>query len=136
MTHELPFAFALDHSKGHCRTFQTGRGPLEVVYPMDYGHILGLINPEDGEEVDVFRGTGGPHWGRFLKGSDVSGVWKPDEHKWFIDCDGPTLLELTAFWEAQARDLIRNIVIFTDTHHLRRVAADAIRHVGAHPGSA
>ena len=83
----------IDRPAGHEKTFLVGSRELTVRYPLDYGYVAGLINPEDGEPADIFVGSGGPYCGRYMKGAVIDGIWAPDEHKWFT---GLTLSELEA----------------------------------------
>jgi hypothetical protein len=73
----------IDRPKGFEKTFRTSSGPVKAVYPLDYGYYKGLINPQDKEEADVFVGSGGPRFGRYMKGNMTSGTWRPDEFKWY-----------------------------------------------------
>lgn len=76
-------SIVIDRPKGFKKTFPTKNGPLEATYPLDYGYYADHINPQDGEGADVFVGSGGPRYGRFMKGQTLTGTWQPDEHKWY-----------------------------------------------------
>jgi hypothetical protein len=126
-------AFVVDRPAGFEHVFATPTGKRTFVYPVNYGHIADLVNPEDGDEVDVFLGTGGCCWGRFQKGKIVDGVWSPDEHKWFAHCSIAELYAILKFWNLQSLDLIRDLMTMTADvdDHLGLIAEDACAYVGA-----
>jgi transcription initiation factor TFIIIB Brf1 subunit/transcription initiation factor TFIIB len=115
-------AHTFDRPKGTKKTFETPDGKREVTYPVDYGYFDDIFNPEDGEEADVFVGNG-DLCGRFMKGDNLSGEWKPDERKWYI---GLTPEEFRGVMDMYRNDgesgelpsLIRDHVRFDDVRHL------------------
>jgi hypothetical protein len=125
--------FRMEHGAGSSRIFTVAGEDIRVTYPLDYGEIRGLVNPEDGDDVDVFVGNGGPYWGRFHKGQVINGVWHADEHKWFADCDAGDLANLIKFWSDQDHRLLRDLAVFTDDDEapLQCVVDDATAYIGA-----
>lgn len=107
----------IDRPKGFKKTFHTQKGPMEMEYPLDYGYFDGVINPQDGEGADVFMGSGGETGlhGKFMKGKDLTGVWEPDEHKWYSGLTAPEHSNLMAWWASQNPTLVRDDQRF-DTH--------------------
>lgn len=100
----------IDRPKGFKKTFHTPQGPVEKEYPLDYGFFEGVVNPQDNEGADVFVGTGGDKGlhGRFMKGNNLEGAWKPDEHKWYTGLTAPEHQALMAWWAEQSKDLVRD----------------------------
>ena len=98
---------AIDRPKGFRKSFYTQKGPLELPYPVDYGYFEDVINPEDDEPADVFVGTG-TRSGRFMKGNDTTGVWQPDERKWYHNLSDQEYDAVMKFWSDQHPTLIRN----------------------------
>ena len=106
---------AIDRPKGYKKTFLTSGGKKELIYPLDYGYFKGVVNPQDQEEADVFTGSGGPHYGRFMKGNMTTGTWQPDEHKWYHGLNDEELKLLHDWWAtAHDKDLIRDWTPFQD----------------------
>lgn len=108
----------IDRPKGYRKVFQTLQGPVTQEYPVDYGYFNDLINPDDNEELDVFVGSGGPHYGRFMKGRTLSGTWEPDERKWYHGLDDAELAAVMAFFEDQDGDLLRDKQTFKTPEEL------------------
>jgi len=108
------YPISIDRPKGHLKTFQTPNGPVEKAYPVDYGYFNNFINPDDNEELDIFRGSGGPHRGRFMKGKNLSGKWEPDERKWYSDLTDEELEAVKAMFTEQSPDLLQDYQSFDD----------------------
>ena len=109
----------IDRPKGYQKTFNTSKGKITQTYPMDYGYYKGMINPEDQEDVDLFVGTGGPHYGRFHKGNMTTGTWQPDEHKYYHGLTTDELGQLKNWWaEGHDTGLIRDWTSFKDRQEL------------------
>lgn len=102
----------IDRPKGFEKVFPTPDGPVTRKYPVDYGYLLGLKNPEDGEEPDVFFGSGGPLFGRFMKGQNLDGTWKPDETKWYHGCTAEELAAVKELFTSQSPGLLQDFVAF------------------------
>lgn len=103
----------IDRPKGYVKSFPTPTGPVQKAYPVDYGYLHGLVNPDDGEPADVFLGSGGPHYGRFMKGKNLSGVWEPDERKWYAGLTDTELAAVRELFESQSKGLLRDHVSLT-----------------------
>ena len=101
----------IDRPKGFKKTLPTQQGPVEYTYPVDYGYFPHLTNPDDNEGLDVFVGQAGPHYGRFMKGTDLSGEWKPDERKWFARLSDQELAAVKAMYPVS---LLKDHQTFTD----------------------
>lgn len=108
----------IDRPRGFKKTFQTRQGRMELEYPLDYGYFDGTVNPQDGDGADVFVGSGGPLHGRFMKGTDLTGVWQPDEHKWYTGLTPEEHAGLMAWWARQNPDLVRDDTRFADAEAL------------------
>jgi hypothetical protein len=108
------YPISIDRPKGHLKTFQTPNGPVEKAYPVDYGYFNNFINPDDNEELDIFRGSGGPHRGRFMKGKNLSGKWEPDERKWYSDLTDDELEAVKTMFTSQSPDLLKDFQSFDD----------------------
>jgi hypothetical protein len=119
-----PHTVVIDRPKGFAKTFRTLRGPEVSIYPVDYGYVVGVINPDDGSEMDLFLGAGhGTRYGRMMKGTTLEGDWRPDEHKWFARLTDAEFDEMMEFWNGQDPDLCRDVVEFADeVEFLREVA--------------
>jgi hypothetical protein len=86
---------------------------MKKKYPVDYGYFPGVINPEDGEEADVFVGTG-RLCGRFMKGRNLTGTWVPDERKWYVNLTPEQLQAVRELFTVPSPDLLRDEVEFPD----------------------
>ena len=95
----------IDRPKGTIKSFMTGAGKVTRTYPTDYGYLENVINPQDKEEADVFVGNSGPLHGRFMKGTDVTGKYQPDEYKWYKSL---TPEELASVEDFLGKHIIRN----------------------------
>jgi hypothetical protein len=109
----------IDRPKGFKKTFHTQSGKKEMTYPIDYGYFKGHINPEDKEGLDVFVGSGGPHYGKFMKGKFKDKQWAPDEHKYYHGLTHPEFKSLTD-WYNNEHDpgLTRDWTTFKDKNEL------------------
>lgn len=113
----MSFEFVIDRPKGYKKTFHTEKGPIDVTYPLDYGYIKGLSNPEDNEDLDVFVGSDPANsglCGKYMKGKYVNGRWAPDEHKYYLGMKPAELLTMLKFWDNMDPGLIKNHVRFND----------------------
>lgn len=108
----------IDRPRGFKKIFQTPRGPEEQTYPVDYGFFSNVINPDDDEELDVFVGSGGPNYGRFMKGKTLSGTWEPDEHKWYSGLTDDEYSQVTQFFTGQDPTLLRDYRKFKDVKEM------------------
>lgn len=124
-TSDIVVGVAVDRPKGHTRRYRDGDREVVETFPTDHGRLRGLINPEDGEEIDVFVGSGGAHCGRFRKG---------DEHMWFLDCTPAEVSSLTTFWGDihAVRDLLNIDFMGPYRAQLAFVLGDALVKVGAY----
>lgn len=104
----------IDRPKGFQMEFATPEGPVTKGYPVDYGYFQNYINPEDEEELDVFVGSGGPRYGRFMRGRNLSGSWQPDERKWYSGLTDEELEAVKQMFTAQDPELLRDYVDFPD----------------------
>lgn len=109
----------IDRPKGFRKVFPTPGGPVTRSYPVDYGYFDGIINPDDGEGADVFVGDGSLN-GRFMKGKNLSGIWEPDERKWFMNLTPEQLAAVKEMFTSQSPDLLRDEVQFADEAELAR----------------
>lgn len=125
----------VDRPKGFEKTFQTPRGPEVSKYPVDYGYLKGLINPDDNEDLDVFFGSGGPHFGRFMKGKTLSGTWEPDERKWYHGLTDEELEQVRQFYTGQDPTLLQDDVKFdTEEDWLADASSVAKKNASAFSG--
>lgn len=108
------YPVVIDRPLGTKKTFQTPGGPLETSYPTDYGYLDGLINPDDGEGLDVFVGSGGSRFGRFMKGNTLEGDWRPDERKWYHGLTDDEHAAVRGFYDQQDPTLLRDEQEFPD----------------------
>lgn len=108
----------IDRPKGYKKTFQTQQGPVDSIYPLDYGYFEGVINPQDNEEADVFVGSGGNRHGRYMKGTDLTGEWQPDEHKWYTGLTDDEHAAMMNWWGEQNADLVRDDTPFENPESL------------------
>jgi inorganic pyrophosphatase len=108
----------IDRPKGFKKVFQTQHGPVTDTYPVDYGYFADLINPDDDEELDVFVGSNGPHYGRFMKGQNLTGSWLPDERKWYSGLTDEELAAVKYPFQGQDPDLLQDFVEFKDEKEL------------------
>lgn len=113
-----PYTAVIDRPKGFEKTFPTPTGGKKITYPVDYGYLSGLINPDDNEDLDVFFGSGGPHYGRFMKGQDLTGEWKPDERKWFHGLTDEEKAAVIDMYDQQSPGLLRDHTAFADEQGL------------------
>jgi hypothetical protein len=104
----------IDRPTGFKKMFPTQQGDVEKEYPVDYGYFNEFINPDDNEGLDVFTGQGGPHYGRFMKGTDLSGKWQPDERKWYAGLTDEQLAAVKDLFQSQHPDLIQDFASFDD----------------------
>jgi hypothetical protein len=91
----------LEWQKGDRKVFQTATGPTTKTFPLDYGYIRGMVNPQDGEECDMFVGSGGPLHGRFSKGKPGPDGWVFDEYKWYAACTEADYAALYNWWHQE-----------------------------------
>ena len=110
----MPLDITIDRPKGTKKKFQTPQGVETVTYPCDYGYFTGVHNPDDEEGADVFVGTG-KLCGRFHKGDNLSGTWKRDERKWYLNL---TTQELDAVRGMYGDDLLREWATFESREEL------------------
>ena len=115
-------AVTYDRPKGTKKIFNTPDGKREVTYPVDYGFFDDIFNPEDGEEADVFVGTG-DLCGRFMKGNNLDGEWKPDEKKWYVGLSASEFAAVMDMYRNKADkdtlpDLVRDHIRFDDVTKL------------------
>ena len=115
---KIPDGIEIDRPKGYRKTFGTPSGPKKVTYPTDYGFFVGVNNPDDDEEADVFVGTG-TLYGRFQKGDNLSGTWKPDERKWYWGLTQEELDAVKAMYDHPASNLLRDWVTFDSPEALK-----------------
>lgn len=115
---KIPDGIEIDRPKGYRKTFGTPDGPKKVTYPTDYGFFVGVNNPDDDEEADVFVGTG-DLYGRFQKGDNLSGTWKPDERKWYWGLTQEELDAVKAMYDHPASNLLRDWVTFDSPEALK-----------------
>lgn len=108
----------IDRPKGYKKTFQTQQGPVDLLYPLDYGYFEGIINPQDNEEADVFVGSGGNRHGRYMKGTDLTGEWQPDEYKWYTGLTDDEHKAMMDWWGEQNADLVRDDTPFENPESL------------------
>ena len=106
----------VDRPKGFKKTFMTQTGPMHLQYPVDYGYFDGHINPDDNQGADVFFGTGGEKGlhGRFMKGTDLTGTWKPEERKWYANLTPDEHKAVLNFYGQQNPKLLADHVSFQD----------------------
>jgi hypothetical protein len=114
-----PHVVSIDRPRGFRKVFPTPAGPVERTYPVDYGYVKGMVNPDDGEEADVFVGSGGPHHGRFMKGKNLDGGWSPDERKWYHGLTDAELAAVRDLFESQSKGLIRDFTPMTEDAFVR-----------------
>lgn len=117
MFFEKGISIAVDRPKGFVKEFPTPTGPVKKTYPVDYGYAMGIINPDDGEPLDIFVGTG-KLCGRFMKGQNLDGTWKPDERKWFVRLTPEELEAVKDLFESQSAGLLRDVVVFDSEDEL------------------
>lgn len=103
----------IDRPQGYEKTFTTLSGPVTKAYPVDYGYLQGLINPDDNEDLDVFVGNG-DLYGRFMKGRTLSGQWEPDERKWYYRLTPEQLTAVQRMFNDQYDGLLRDYAEFPD----------------------
>jgi len=115
---DLPIT--IDRPQGFKKRFQTLQGAMEKEYPVDYGYFNDYVNPDDEEPADVFVGSGGPLYGRFMKGTDLTGQWQPDERKWYQKLTPDELAAVKEFFESQSPGLIREFAEFPNQATLQQ----------------
>lgn len=108
------YTTTIDRPQGFKKTFPTPAGPQEHAYPVDYGYINELINPDDNEGLDVFLGKDGPNYGRFMKGNNLTGQWQPDERKWYARLTDEQLAQVKGLYDAQSPGLLQDFVSHPD----------------------
>lgn len=118
----------IDRPRGFKKTFPTPNGPVERAYPVDYGYLNDYINPDDNEGLDVFVGSGGPRHGRFMKGTNLSGRWEPDERKWYTGLTDDEHAAVLDLFHSQSPGLIRDETTFPTLAALMADVAPYRRH--------
>lgn len=107
------YPLVIDRPRGYEKTFTTLSGPVTKAYPVDYGYLQGLINPDDNEDLDVFVGNG-DLYGRFMKGRTLSGQWEPDERKWYYRLTPEQLTAVQRMFNDQYDGLLQDYAEFPD----------------------
>jgi hypothetical protein len=108
------YTVTIDRPAGFKKNFPTPQGKVEKSYPVDYGYLNELVNPDDNEGLDVFLGANGPHYGRFMKGQNLTGSWQPDERKWYARLTDEQLAAVKDLFTSQSPDLLQDFATFPD----------------------
>jgi hypothetical protein len=108
----------IDRPKGFKKMFPTPAGPVERSYPVDYGYVQDITNPDDNEGADVFVGTNGQLHSRFMKGKNLTGSWEPDERKWYTHLTPDELAAVKEMFHSQSPDLLQDFTEFPSTKEL------------------
>lgn len=86
---------------------------MKLPYPVDYGYLKGIVNPDDNEDLDVFYGNEGMNYGRFMKGKNLSGQWEPDERKWYYGLSDEQLAAVRSLFDRQSPELLKDFQQFS-----------------------
>jgi len=93
----------IEKTKGTKKFWLTSRGRIEMPYPLDYGYLHDIFNPDDNAQADVFVGTAGDapnaRHGYFIKGRVMpEGEVVYDELKWFVGLSDEEYDSLRQWW--------------------------------------